>query len=108
MGISSFQFVGIQFSQHHLLKNVFFSPVCFGHLCQILGGCSCVHLCLGLLFFFFSICLHMSVLVSVPCHSYYYFFVIYLEVWSGNHSSIEFFAQEFFDYSWVFWVQNIL
>jgi hypothetical protein len=51
----------IQFSQHNLLKRLF-SIKCFEHLCQKSDGCSCMHLCLDILFC--SIGLHMCFCAS--------------------------------------------
>jgi hypothetical protein len=38
----SFLHTDIQFSQQHLWKRTSFFIVCFGHLCQKSGGCSCI------------------------------------------------------------------
>ena len=76
---SSFSFlhVAVQNSQHHLLKRLFFSILCFFPLCQILIDCRDLGLFLGSLFCSIGLCacFYAStrlVWLQWPCNTVWY------------------------------------
>jgi hypothetical protein len=71
-------------------RGCLFSSVCFWHLCQKSGGCSCVDLFLGALVHPIGLCVYF---VPIPCCFCYYVSVVYFEVQYCETSSISLFAQ---------------
>ena len=86
--------VAFQLSQHHLLKRIFFFPLCIlASFCQRLTHHRCVGLFLGSLFCSINpyVCF-----VPISCYFDYCTFVVLSEVWDGYVSTFILFSQDCF------------